>query len=407
MGISKLEVSLDFGSMQRVIGRLAVTGTHYAFEYDSAFLDKPLPVSPFVLPPIRRVIVRPREERLWGVFEDSLPDSFGRKALARRMRALGIEEASELDRLAVLGTRAMGALTYQPEAGPEGEVAKPIELSALAQESELLYQESTEKVLDALVAAAGTAGGARPKAVVGRTRDGRIWPDNGSLPDGASLWIVKFHGDDSIHSGIIEGLFNELAGKAGIHVPRSEVLKSADGRKYFAVERFDRTGKERWHMHTLGGLSSRSDFEPAEYSELLGVAQHLTRSMRGVEECVRRMIFNVAVGNRDDHDKNFAFLMNADGEWEVSPAYDLTWADPRRKPEHTMLLAGKGRGITRDDCWRVAQTAGITKRQFAAVHEEVVDAVRTFEETAMGRLPEDVVREVALAINQNLDLLLH
>jgi serine/threonine-protein kinase HipA len=405
MGISKLEVSLDFGREQRVLGRLAVTSTHYAFEFDSEFLDKPLPVSPFVLPPIKRVIMRRRDERLWGVFEDSLPDSFGRKALARRMRSLGIDEASELDRLAVLGTRAMGALIYQPEAGESGVVAKPIELSALAQESELLYQESTEKVLDALVAAAGTAGGARPKAVVGRTPDGRMWPDNGSLPDGASLWIVKFHGDDSIHSGIIEGLLNELAGKAGIRVPRSEILRAADGREYFAAERFDRTRTERWHMHTMGGLTSRSDFEPPEYAELLGIAQQLTRSMRGVEECLRRMIFNVAVGNRDDHDRNFAFLMNAGGEWDVSPAYDITWVDPRRKPEHVMLVAGKGKGITRDDCWRLAQTAGVTRKNFNAIHDEVVDVVKTFEAIALDRLPPGLVGEMVKAINQNLDLL--
>ncbi len=407
MGTSKLEVSLDFGLTQRIVGRLAVTNTHYAFEYDSEFLDKPMRVSPFVLPPIRRVVSRPREEGLWGVFEDSLPDSFGRKALARRMRDLGIVEASDLDRLAALGTRAMGALVYKPEIDdPDREVAKPIELSALAQESQLLYQESTEKVLDALVAAAGTAGGARPKAVIGRTRDGRIWPDNGSLPEGASLWIVKFHGDDSAHSGVIEGILNELAGKAGIRVARSEVLRSADGREYFAVERFDRTARERWHMHTFGGLVSRSDFEPAEYSDLLGAAQYLTRSMRGVEECARRMIFNVAVGNRDDHDKNFAFLMNSDGEWDVSPAYDITWIDPRRKPEHTMLVAGKGKGITKKDCWAVAQAAGVTKKSFDGLHEEVVEAVKTFEETATERLPEAVARDMARAVDQSLTSLL-
>src|SRR5688572_219948 len=105
MPIRNLKVALDFGDRTIHVGQLAVTATHYAFQFDEGFLENPLPISPYVLTPLRRVVQRPQLSGLWGVFEDSLPDSFGRRVLARRMKELGIEGPTALDMLSVVGTR--------------------------------------------------------------------------------------------------------------------------------------------------------------------------------------------------------------------------------------------------------------------------------------------------------------
>jgi serine/threonine-protein kinase HipA len=405
MPTRRLEVSLDFGSVTRPVGQLLVTTSEFAFQYDEAFLDAPLPISPYGLPPIRRVVTRPIREKLWGVFEDSLPDTFGRKVLARRMRELEIVEPTVLDMLGLVGSRAMGALVYVPSRAQEVS-ASAVDLGLLALDTEALYRESPAKVLDALVLAAGTAGGARPKVLVGRTPDGRLWPDGGRLPAGATRWLIKFHGDDSAFSGMIEGALARLAAHAGIEVPRSDVLESHEGRRYFAVERFDRLGAERLHLHTMGGLTGRGDFDVADYAELLGVTGRLTRDIASVEACFRRMVFNVAVGNRDDHDKNFAFLMDSAGVWRLSPAYDITWSDPAIKREHTMQVGSKGRDITTGDCLGVAEAAGLPRRRARAAMEEIVVAVQQFEAcAAVEEVPDHLIARIAEDIRSNVKAL--
>jgi serine/threonine-protein kinase HipA len=405
MPIRSLKVALDFGDRTIHVGQLAVTATHYAFQFDEGFLENPLPISPYVLTPLRRVVQRPQLSGLWGVFEDSLPDSFGRRVLARRMKKLGIEGPTALDMLSVVGTRTMGALIYAPSSDHDSHTT-PVALGLLAQDTEELYRDSPAKVLDALVAAAGTAGGARPKVVVGRTKDGKLWPDGGALPSDATRWLIKFHGDDSVHSGVIEHALTRLAAEAGIEVPASEILVAEGGKRYFAVERFDRPNERRLHLHTFGGLAMRSAFEPGEYSELLGVAHQLTKSLKAAEDAFRRMVFNVAVGNRDDHEKNFAFLMTADGNWRLSPAYDLTWSSPKVKPEHTMLVGSKGRGITGNHCREVAQSAGIPRSRADDIINEVVSAVAMFPDHAVrAKLPENMIDQINIDISANVSQL--
>src|SRR6185295_14013196 len=94
---------------------------------------------------------------------------------------------------------------------------------------------------------------------------------------------------------------------------------------YFAIERFDRSGTMRRHTHTVGGLLDHPHgYAAFDYRDLLKVTRRLTRDERAVAEMFRRACFNVFARNRDDHTRNFAFVMNEQGVWKPSPAYDLT-----------------------------------------------------------------------------------
>ena len=282
---------------------------------------------------------------------------------------------SPLDRLLYLGRRTMGALTYHPPDSYESEPI-PLDLSRLAEHASDVLRGSAHEVLPELRRAGGSPGGARPKVLVG-LRDDEVLSGEDDLPEGFEAWLVKFAGgDDGRDHGAVEHAYMEMARAAGIDVPPHRLLGAG---RWFAVQRFDRrSGNRRLHMHTLGGLL-HSDFRiPAcDYDQLLRVARALTRDQRAVVECFRRMVFNVAAHNRDDHVKNFAFLMNDAGEWTMSPAYDLVFS---RGPggEHSMTIDGEGRAPDAARCIALGERHGISAKEAKAVIEQVADAVATW-----------------------------
>lgn len=398
-----LNVGINFGGEDIPVGRLVEKGSELWFQYDAEFLGRRLEISPFALR-LRTGLYNVEARDLWGVFHDSLPDTFGRKALYRELAKRGLPTDSVLDMLAVQGSRAMGALTYCPNYD-DPDPPPALELAILAQDAMALYGDSSAKVLEALVRAAGTAGGARPKVVVGRTPDGRLWPDGGVVPQEATRWLIKFTGEDPAYSGALEAAYMTLAKAAGIDVPEHEVLEAEGGERYFAVKRFDRDGVIRHHMHTFGGMAVRGSDNLVDYADLLGVTHLVTRDVEAVHECFRRMVFNVLVGNGDDHDRNFAFLMDAKGVWRVSPAYDMTWTP--RKPMHTLLVAGKDRDITRADCAAVAEAVAIRKRDAEPLIEQVWAGVRSWLSVAdQYALPGHVIDQVHATIMARAQLLL-
>ncbi len=399
--INSLIVGLDFGGEEVTdVGKL-VQGENrrFAFQYDEDFLERGVELSPLNLRSLRRVYQSPE---LWGLFQDSLPESWGRKVLYRRLAAQGITAPGLLDLLAMVGSRAMGALTYRPEMNEVDVVPEAVSIDMLAQEIEALYQGEPEKVIEQLERAAGSPGGARPKVVVGITGKGEILPDTGKLPPGVGRWLIKFHGDDAPTSGMIEAAYLWMAASAGIETPETRLLSAKDGRRYLAVKRFDRRLTERVHSHTFGGLIGGPGDVPNDYSELLGVAQQLTREASSLDELFRRMLFNVVVGNRDDHEKNFTFLMDSGGTWRVSPAYDLTWSGGTTRHDHTLLIGGKGREIGWADCLAVAGAVGMKARTAAVHRERVLEGAKRWPEFA-GRagLDERVMHQIQREIEVN------
>ncbi len=385
----KLEVRLDWGDERVVVGWLAKQERRVYFEYDSAFVAAPLPLSPFKLP-VRPGLFEHTERdfaAVFGVFNDSLPDGWGLLLMDREFSKRGLDPAglSALDRLAYIGTRGMGALTYHPPAEPADAEPLWIDLDAAARQSERLLEGSAEDVLPALRIAGGSPGGARPKVLVGVHGDGHLMAGTSDLPEGYRHYLVKFPAkEDPADVGAVEAAYALMAREAGVHVPGSRLFETRDGGRYFGAERFDRAGNQRLHMHTLGGVLHASHRIPSlEYEGLLKATMLLTKDHRQMEEAFRRMAFNVLAHNRDDHVKNFSYLMDRSGAWRLAPAYDLVFSDGPGG-QHSMAVAGEAARPTERDMLRVAERCDVDVLRAREIVQQVADAVRYWPRFARG-----------------------
>ncbi|MDT8437331.1 MAG: type II toxin-antitoxin system HipA family toxin [Gemmatimonadota bacterium] len=383
----KLEVRLDWGEKQVRVGVLAEQDRRIYFEYDAAFLENPLPISPIKLPARPGVFEHTERDfaAVFGVFNDSLPDGWGLLLMDREFRKRGMSPAavSVLDRLAYIGTRGLGALTYHPPTGVGGEASIRIELEALARQAARILEGSAEDVLPALRIAGGSPGGARPKVIVGLRDDGHMISGTSDLPEGYRHILVKFPAtEDPPDIGAVEEAFARMARAGGVDVPPSRLIETRGGGRYFAAERFDRQEGRRLHMHTLGGLLHASHRLPSlEYEGLLKATLVLTKDQRQVDEAFRRMVFNVLAHNRDDHVKNFSYLMDRTGRWRLSPAYDLVFAEGPGG-QHTMAIAGEAERPGEEDMLHVAESCGVDRRRAREIVKEIQAAVAQWPDLA-------------------------
>jgi serine/threonine-protein kinase HipA len=346
--VSQIKVGLDFGKGATTLGRLALRERQIFFEYDADFLGLGLNVSPFRLPLESGVQAFDRGlfEGLPGLFNDSLPDGWGRLLFDRAMRGQGLlpDQLSPLDRLAHVGHLGMGALTYEPDYSEQSETKK-VDLDWLATQAQQVLEGEANDVLAELLALNGSSAGARPKALIGFNRSqGRIVHNAHVLADGLEPWLVKFaNTQDGLDAGAIEFVYAEMAKRAGIDMPNTYLFPAKSGAGYFATKRFDRNGSKRLHMHTACGLLN-SDFRTPslDYQDLIELTTLLTRDVREVEKMFRMAVFNVLAHNRDDHSKNFSFLMDERGDWRLSPAYDLTFSSGPGGEQSTMVM-GEGK----------------------------------------------------------------
>lgn len=363
------------------VGRLAEQDRRIYFEYDDTFLDTGIELSPFKLPAQPGLIEHPDHAfgPLPGVFDDSLPDGWGLLLMDRHFRRQGIEPAtlSPLDRLAYLGTRTMGALTYHsPSREQTDHDDQLIDLFDLGRNAEEVFEGDTAEVLPELMRAGGSPGGARPKVLVG-IRGDRIISGEDDLPDGYQHWIVKFTAKaDARDAGPVEYAYALMARAAGIDMPPTRLFEVKHGRsvrRYFGVRRFDRAdGNRRIHMHTFANLIHANFRIPStDYADLFKVAQALTRNHADLLRLFRLMLFNIAAHNRDDHAKNFAFTLDDQtGEWSPAPAYDLTHC-PGPGGEHTTTILGEGRQPTREHCLKLAAQFGLKPRETSPIIDQV------------------------------------
>ncbi len=402
--MSRLEVRYRWGgkpSESRIVGTLALVDRQIYVEFDPAFLADPLPLSPIRMQPRPGVIAHADGEYgpVFGVFDDSLPDGWGRLLMDRAFTRLGRTPAdlSVLDRLAYIGDRGMGALVYSPElASPSGDDLW-IDLDEMAQQSERILKGSPEELIPALRVAGGSSGGARPKVLVGVHPDGSMIAGTADLPPGYRHHLIKFAAEsDGVDIGAVEAAYAQMAEAAGITMPPTRLFETRDGRHYFGVERFDRNGNTRIHVHTLSGLLHANFRMPVvQYDGLLAATRVVTRDDREVKEAFRRMAFNIVAHNRDDHSKNFSYLMDERGEWRLSPAYDVVFSNGPNG-EHTMDVAGEARNPTAADMLRLAAQSDIDARDAIAIIEQVRAAVSRWPEFASAF---DVPAERARTIN--------
>ena len=366
------------------------------FEYDPEFRKSGIEVAPFMMPLSRSVyhaeefrLPRQMFSGLPGLLADSLPDAFGNSLIKRYMESeqIDLRQITPLDRLAYVGSRGMGALTFKPAIREEDVVPSAIDMRNLAEEARMAMNSrlSEMKGADALreIIRVGTsAGGAQAKAVVGWNREtGEFLAGAGDLPEGFEHWLIKFSPRGMEEAGEKEYDVHCKAVAAGIKMSECR-LYELDGVKHFMTKRFDREGNKRHHLQTLCALQHVGHPSPREakqYELLFRTAVELNLGYEALEQLFRRMAFNVLIEEVDDHTKNFSFLMKEGGEWELAPAYDLTgshfsvedkdfeaWANP-----HVLSVNGKTGLIKDEDLLAVAERFGIgtAKRALREIKE--------------------------------------
>ena len=355
------------------VGELAEDRGRFFFEFSESFIAHGFPLSPFKLPVVPGLQTLPR---LPGVFDDALPDGWGRLLMDRFLRQRGDSPAAftELDRLAWMGEHAMGALSFHP---PSQEGDAPVEgfsLGRLARDARAVLEGEAGVVLPELLRAGGSPGGARPKVLVGVCGDDLVAGPE-PYPEGYEPWLVKFFAKtDAPDTGAVEAAYARMAQATGIEFPEHRLFVIREGR-FFGVRRFDREGDRRIHMHSLGNLIGADFRVPClDYQDVHKVVRLLTGSQVEVRKTFRLMVFNVLAYNRDDHAKNFAFLYKPEKGWLLSPGFDLTFAGGPGG-EHTTSVCGEGRSPGQAHFLRVAEGAGLDAKDTRMIVDEVRDAV--------------------------------
>ena len=346
--IELLTVYLDARNQRRKVGRLAFKDRQILFEYDVSFINSGIELSPIKLPLRPGVSVADTTifDGLFGVFNDSLPDGWGRLLLDRTVEKHGIHrgQLNPLDRLSYVGRHGMGALSYEPELGLENTDDVPLALDRIAEESAAVLAGENEEVFEELLRLNGSSSGARPKIVAQVSTDKkRIIHGQQELQSGFAHWMIKFpSSQDARDVGAIEYAYSLMAKDAGVEMPETHLFRTKRN-KYFSTKRFDRDGDARIHMHSLGGLIHADHRSPSlDYDTVLRVTLALTRNIQHAEKAYALACFNVLAHNRDDHVKNFSFLLNARNEWIFAPAYDLVFSYGPGG-EQSMLVMGEGR----------------------------------------------------------------
>jgi len=341
----------------QLVGYLAETPNHLiAFQYSDTWIRNGFPISPLSLPLNNNVFIPPEKNRdrfsgMFGVFADSLPDSWGQLLLDRHLGDMGIDKGDigALDRLAYIGKSGMGALEYYPAKETDFRVdAAGINYDQIAEECEKILSSKESDQLDILYMLGGSSGGTRPKIFL--TENGREW-------------IVKFPASkDPAISGRREYDYSLCAKDCGIVMTETALVPSSVCEGYFKTERFDRKKGEKIFSVTFAGLLEADFRAPScDYDTYMKLIRMLTRdNVKDKEQMYRIMVFNVLTHNRDDHTKNFSFLYTEDKGWRLAPAYDLTYSDTYWG-EQTTSVGGKGKDISDKDFIKTGRDAGLSK----------------------------------------------
>ena len=377
-----------------------------AFEYDKPFLEKGLDLAPLKMPlaearqrsPIFDFRALPKQtfQGLPGLLADTLPDNFGNAIIDTWLAQQGRTRASfsPVERLCYIGKRGMGALEFSPVIDESVEESVPVEISELIKLAQKITDdrskltgklEYTSKALLNIIRVGTSAGGNRPKAVLAfnpetkEVRSGQV----SALP-GFDYWVLKFDGvtDQSLGDpagyGRIEYAYYKMATAARINMMKCQLLEE-DGRAHFMTQRFDRTRNcDKLHMLSLCAMAHFDFNSPGAYSyeQVFQVMRQLRLPYKDAEQQFRRMVFNVVARNQDDHTKNISFLMDKNGAWRLSPAYDVIYSYNPAGPwtsMHQMSIAGKRDQFTRDDLNGIGQEMNIKSSN--KIIDEIVETV--------------------------------
>lgn len=397
-------------------------GTIY-FEYDKEFKLEGLEISPIKLHTTKTkdAYTNPDQTTLYrgmaGVFFDSLPDKHGMPFIDRYFEKQGLKpfEVTLLHKLAFIGDRGMGAIEYIPNE-KDGAIVPDVAINAKEVYEEmkqgLTRDDSSVEILMNIRQSVSPVGGGRPKMLVQYNYDTlEIRLNKKELHDGHKRAIIKF---DEIYECMgsigltkLEYIFMTMAKEIGINTAEFQLINDAEA-KHLLVKRFDRDANdEKIHMCSASGLMhiDISILKATSYEHLFMLTRKVCKSQEDVEELFKRMILNILAFNFDDHVKNFAYLMDKNGKWSLSPAYDITYSKGAMK-SHATTVAGKDLDITRADVLKIAKAQSIKPVIAAKIIDDCIEVTKTFEEKARDiRLDEDTLEECKKDIYSQIELL--
>lgn len=389
------------------------------FQFDKDFMQYGWNIAPLIAPLDSAYVQKSfpmsgNKEKLYGglpeFIADSLPDYWGNIVFQKWIEANHLQPKSvnAVDRLSFIGKRAMGALEFQP-AHIQEDASINIELSSLYELANRLFLDrqdinidmSNNLIMEDLYKVGTSAGGQRPKAIIGMDEEtGIIRSGQADLPSNFNHYILKFDTSkrDELPITKVEMAYYLMTKDAGINMMPSKLVE-IEGTKNFMTQRFDRQNGKKIHTQTLAAMSSFAD----AYEDLFVVGRKLNLSADEQSQQYRRMVFNVIAENVDDHTKNFSFIMLPNGEWHISPAYDIVFsADPDSHfyRNHELTILGKRKNITKQDLLLFAQRQDI--KNASSIIDEVAEVVMNFKAYAeMVEIDDYWIKKIMRVIEEN------
>lgn len=389
------------------VGAVSAVRGGFGFQYTPGWKRLGVELSPLLMPTTSRTSVFTfaglNRETFYGLppmIADALPDRFGNSIVEAWLAEQGVDrgQITPLDRLAYLGSRGMGALEFVPDRSPNAPTPTALDLATLIETARSVVTGTlsddghSADALNQIISVGTSAGGARAKAVVNihetthEIRPGHTMPTNGE-----QAWLLKFDGlgvdhqlGESQQYTRIEYAYSLMARAAGVEMPETRLLHE-NGRSHFLTRRFDREPDGKVHLQSLCGINA-VDFNlrgTNDYAQLFTAAAALGLDDVARTQLFTRMVFNVAAANHDDHSKNHAFVLRPGGEWQLSPAYDITYARDATNVwlrQHLMSVNGKFSEIGRADLLAVADRFAVPGAKVAL--RSVSDALDSWPEFA-------------------------
>ncbi|MCJ8288331.1 MAG: type II toxin-antitoxin system HipA family toxin [Crocinitomicaceae bacterium] len=404
------------------------------FQYDTKFIEKGWDLSPLKMPIAQgsRIYSFPELRKgrnetedtfkgLPGMLSDALPDKYGNKLINAWLAQRGRSEngMNPVEKLCFIGTRGMGAIEFEPSQIKTGTHSFSLELDSLVEAAKKMLNErqaftadlnkDEEKAMMEILKIGTSAGGARPKAVIGyNPTTQEVRSGQGNVPKGFEHWLLKLDGvsgaqfGESSGWGRVEYAYYLMALDCGIEINECKLLEE-NGRAHFMTKRFDREQNVKHHIQSFCGLQHYdfNDMYGYSYEQLFQTMRSLRLTYPEAEQMFRRMVFNVLATNYDDHTKNFSFMLKKGENWKLAPAYDLCFSfDPSNHwvNKQTLSVNGKRLGISKEDLMTLAKDNNIKKG--AKIIEEINATIKSWNDYAeRAQLRNDLKEKIKNNLN--------
>ncbi len=380
--VNRVKALLNLNNSKTEIGDMILEKNKVYFKYNQDFIDSEIQISPIKLK-LSNEILTPKEthfDGLFGVFSDSIPDGWGKLLLDKKLIAQGINinQISALDRLAYLDQNSLGAISYEPEIENSFIFDKNIDLDNVSNEIIDIQKGISIDEIDEMFLLGGSSGGARPKIHIGfNPKTNQFIHNQLILPNDFEHWIIKFPATNDIQDiAKIEFVYNQMAKNAGIEVADFKMFNTQKGKCFFGSKRFDRIGNEKLHLHSVAGLlHDNFRMSTIDYGHIMDCGFNLEKNIQVYNKILRLAAFNVFAHNRDDHSKNFSFLMDKNGTWKFAPAYDLTFSNSSFG-YHSTSISGESKNPELKHLIQLAKHFNVKKPNI--IFDEVANSINQF-----------------------------